>query len=138
MPDRYPSRQRDADRRTRLRDDAHPHSSRGRLRTFTPTQAVIAEVPASITGPRRAAGCTTSPPACSSPTSGTTRRRGCSASASYMGWPTSGLRNTGRATSLLALPMTAYNAVTPVEVEATRRLLKLLCRMHPAASGWSR
>ena len=33
--------------------------------------------------------------------------------------------------------MTAYNAVTPVEVEASERLLELL-RGGPAASGWNR
>jgi 4-aminobutyrate aminotransferase-like enzyme len=38
----------------------------------------------------------------------------------YLGWSPDGTDSRG------ALPMTAYNAVTPVEVEATRRLVRLL------------
>ena len=46
------------------------------LRTWTPTQAVLARAPASSTGRPRGDGCTTSPPASSWPTSATTRARG--------------------------------------------------------------
>ncbi len=42
----------------------------------------------------------------------------------HMGW--SGADLTGEQNFFRALPMTAYNAVTPVEVEATRRLVELL------------
>src|SRR5207244_3259598 len=41
----------------------------------------------------------------------------------YMGWPD---RLPESGDSFLALPMTAYNSVTPVEVEASRRLVELL------------
>src|SRR5262245_38703121 len=46
----------------------------------------------------------------------------------YMGWPaTSGRCETPAPESYLtALPMTAYNAATPVEIEASRRLVKFL------------
>src|SRR5438552_3918885 len=41
----------------------------------------------------------------------------------YMGWSEI---DKGSATFFEALPMTAYNAVTPIETEATRRLVALL------------
>ncbi len=41
----------------------------------------------------------------------------------YMGWPSAGFGASGYTP---AVPMTAYNAVTPVEVEASARLLKSL------------
>jgi 4-aminobutyrate aminotransferase-like enzyme len=44
--------------------------------------------------------------------------------ARYMTWPDAGFAEGPAFTS--ALPMTAYNAATPVEVEACRRLVKLL------------
>src|SRR5438067_1674259 len=40
----------------------------------------------------------------------------------YMGWPEAA----GNGEYLTALPMTAYNAVTPVEAEATRRLISFV------------
>src|SRR5262249_57244162 len=51
----------------------------------------------------------------------------------YMGWPpsiaTSDLPPSPPASGYFsALPMTAYNAITPVEAEASRRLLALLQR----------
>src|SRR5205814_4931698 len=52
----------------------------------------------------------------------------------YMGWPTEG---PATATSLpqspgyfSALPMTAYNAITPIETEASKRLIASLRRSH--------
>src|SRR5262249_38308145 len=42
----------------------------------------------------------------------------------YMGWPES--PSSAEAGYFPALPMTAYNAVTPVEVDASRRLLRVL------------
>ena len=42
----------------------------------------------------------------------------------YMGWPTFGREEEGEFFS--ALPLNAYNAVTPVEIEATSRLLQVL------------
>ncbi len=45
----------------------------------------------------------------------------------YMGWPTQGSAAKGSQDEYFeALPMTAYNAITPVEVEASRRLLQVL------------
>src|SRR5437773_5215309 len=41
----------------------------------------------------------------------------------YMGWPQTLPSGDG---CFVALPMTAYNAVTPVEVDASRRLVELL------------
>lgn len=45
--------------------------------------------------------------------------------AAYMGWPGPALR-VPSADHFSALPLTAYNAITPVEADATRRLLDLL------------
>lgn len=45
--------------------------------------------------------------------------------AAAMGWPGDDLRS-GAGDFLRALPLTAYNAITPVETEATRRLSELL------------
>src|SRR5947209_15676906 len=45
----------------------------------------------------------------------------------FMGWNSSGAHaSTAPAGFFFSLPMTAYNAVTPVEVEATRRLVEVL------------
>jgi 4-aminobutyrate aminotransferase/(S)-3-amino-2-methylpropionate transaminase len=44
----------------------------------------------------------------------------------YMGWPASGFGPGDSTAYLPAVPMTAYNAATPVEVQACRRLAKLL------------
>ena len=78
--------------RRRIYDFSHPASARRRfqrgqescgrvgtraLRTYTPTQAVLARSPGPFTGRRRAGASMTSPPACSSPTSATTRNHGC-------------------------------------------------------------
>src|SRR5437868_10659080 len=49
--------------------------------------------------------------------------------AGYMGWPGDGQadgRNGADAGYFTAVPLTAYNAVTEVETEATRRLVALL------------
>jgi 4-aminobutyrate aminotransferase-like enzyme len=43
----------------------------------------------------------------------------------YMGWPREGFASSGQAFTS-AVPMTTYNAITPIEVEACSRLLKLL------------
>src|SRR5207244_1741283 len=48
----------------------------------------------------------------------------------YMGWPD---RLPESGDSFLALPMTAYNSVTPIEVEASRRLVELLQRQPGGA-----
>ena len=47
----------------------------------------------------------------------------------YMGWPADGVKQAnGPAGYFPALPMTAYNAVTPVETEASKRLIATLLR----------
>ena len=117
-------RPRDAVAAARAARAADLHADPGR-----PRQAA----PASSTGRPKAAGCTTSPPASSSPTSGHNPIAWMKRFAGYMGWPSSRPR-TPSATApprppdgyFSALPMTAYNAVTPVEVEASRRLAELL------------
>ena len=43
----------------------------------------------------------------------------------YMGWSSVDFGGTGYAP---AVPMTSYNAITPVEIEASRRLIASLCR----------
>ncbi|MFO0876936.1 MAG: aspartate aminotransferase family protein [Gemmataceae bacterium] len=45
----------------------------------------------------------------------------------YMGWPEGGVAANGHRDEFFsALPMTAYNAVTPLEIEASRRLLEVV------------
>src|SRR5262249_46010711 len=51
----------------------------------------------------------------------------------YMGWPIAGSKGQPEGAFFSALPMTAYNAITPVETEASRRLLELL-RSRPGGS----
>jgi 4-aminobutyrate aminotransferase-like enzyme len=45
----------------------------------------------------------------------------------YMGWPAESLATT-RSSYISSLPMTAYNAITPIEVEACLRLIQTLQR----------
>jgi 4-aminobutyrate aminotransferase-like enzyme len=98
------------------------------LRTFTPTQAVIAKSAGVYhwTSEGRRLFDFTSGVLVSNlghnPASWGIRFSG------YMGWPeTSVWRGTSIPDGYFpALPMTAYNAVTPVETEACRRLVKLL------------
>lgn len=52
--------------------------------------------------------------------------------ARYMGWPASGFTSQGGAEFTPAVAMTAYNAVTPIEVEASDRLL---ASMRKSAGG---
>jgi 4-aminobutyrate aminotransferase-like enzyme len=99
------------------------------LRTFTPTQAVIA----------RSAGVfhwTTEGRRLYDFTSGVlvanlghNPTRWMARFTDYMEWPTTGASKDHAADDgafFPALPMTAYNAVTPVETEASRRLVELL------------
>ncbi len=111
----------DRDSLTRL----EPHA----LRTFTPTQAVLAHSAGAYhwTPDGRRLYDYTSGVLVSNlghnPTSWMT------AYTRYMGWPTGEPRAAARAVPagyFAALPMTAYNAITPVEVEASKRLLALL------------
>jgi hypothetical protein len=71
---------------------------------------------------RRRASSPISPPACSSPTSDTIQRVGGVAFMEYMATR----RRLRRRTSFTVSPLTSYNAVTPLEVEASRRLLASL------------
>src|SRR5262245_19858493 len=44
----------------------------------------------------------------------------------HMGWSNTGSSANGAEGYFAALPMTAYNAVTPLAIEATRRLVQVL------------
>jgi 4-aminobutyrate aminotransferase-like enzyme len=97
------------------------------LRTFTPTQAVIASsagVYHWTSDGRRLFDFTSGVLVANlghNPTSWLRRF------AEYMGWPTSGFAGSSEA-NFSALPMTAYNAITPIEIEASSRLIASLRR----------
>jgi 4-aminobutyrate aminotransferase-like enzyme len=100
------------------------------LRTFTPTQAVIAKSAGAFhfTPEGRRLYDYTSGVLVSNlghnPTEWTRRYF------EYMGWPTNSLH--ARGAYFTAVPMTAYNAITPIEVDASKRLLDVL---HGAPGG---
>ena len=50
--------------------------------------------------------------------------------AEYMGWPATGFGSTESSHYTAAVPMTAYNAATPIEASACKRLTKLLRGSH--------
>ena len=106
------------------------------LRTYTPSQARHrADRRASFTGPPKAAGSTTSPPACSSPTSATTRSSGCRRFTRLHGLAgPEGCTATPLPQSpgyFAALPMTAYNAITPVETRREQAARRRSCNGRP-------
>jgi 4-aminobutyrate aminotransferase-like enzyme len=111
----------------RLRDDLTSVEPKA-LRTFTPTQAVIAKSAGVFhwtPDGRRLFDFTSGVLVSNLGHNPTAWMRRFS---TYMGWPAAGFGSAPGYTSALA--MTAYNAVTPLEVEATSRLLKVLrgCR----------
>jgi 4-aminobutyrate aminotransferase-like enzyme len=108
-----------------IRDGMSRYEPRS-LRTFTPTQAVLARSAGSFhwTPEGRRLYDFTSGVLVSN--LGHNPRSWMQRFFRHMGWAASGTSNAAPAGYSPALPLTAYNAVTSLEIEATRRLVELL------------
>lgn len=114
----------------RVRDDLARYEPRG-LRTYTPTQAVIAKSAGVFHWTPEGRRLYDYSSGVLVANLGHNPRSWMARFTAYMGWNKADDAPTGPSQDddyLAAVPMTAYNAVTPLEIEASRRLVEVLTR----------
>src|SRR5262249_2356971 len=94
------------------------------LRTYTPTQAVLARSAGIYHWMPEGRRLYDFPPGVLVPNLGHNPQSWLNGFVDHMTWSAEGWGKSG--TYLDALPMTAYNAITEVEIEASRRLVELV------------